>query len=98
MTAGPCSDLVAIARVFRALTSPVRVTLLDRLSAGPQAVGELVAATGFKQANVSKHLGVLSAAHLVRHTRHGSRVLYSIADQAVTALVEFARTGHQSRG
>lgn len=94
----PCADLPAIALVFRALASPVRVDLLARLADRPLAVEELVAATGCKQANVSKHLGVLSGAHLVRRTRDGSRVIYSIADPDVKDLLEFALRRHHPKG
>lgn len=96
MSSRPCADLAAVARVFRALASPTRVDLLDRLADHPHTVGELVTATRLKQANVSKHLGVLSAAQLVRGARHGNRVVYSLADPDVKALVEFVRAGRST--
>ena len=48
-----CADMDGIARVFRALASPVRIRLLDRLAERPLSVGELVAVTRLKQANMS---------------------------------------------
>ncbi len=53
-----------IAQRFRVIGEPMRIKLLDRLRDGPATVGELVAALGASQQNVSKHLGVL---HRGRH-------------------------------
>ena len=82
-------DLVElIAGRFRALAEPTRIKLLDRLREGEATVQELTEIIGSTQQNVSKHLGVLRQAGIVRRRRDGNFVHYSIADEGVFALCE----------
>lgn len=82
-------DLVElIAERFRALAEPTRIKLLDRLRDGEATVQELTEVIGSTPQNVSKHLGVLRQAGIVRRRRDGNYVHYSIADPGVYALCE----------
>jgi DNA-binding transcriptional ArsR family regulator len=77
-----------IAKRFRVLGDPLRITLLDRLRDGEATVSELREATGASQQNVSKHLGVLLEAGIVRRAKRGTSSIYSIADEGVFDLCE----------
>ena len=77
-----------IARRFRVLGEPMRIRLLERLREGEATVGELVDTVGGTQQNVSKHLGVLLQAGIVRRRKQGTASCYSIADAAIFALCE----------
>jgi DNA-binding transcriptional ArsR family regulator len=77
-----------IAQRFRMLSEPTRIRLLDALRAGPATVAELQSASGASQQNVSKHLGLLLDAGMVRRTKDGNRAFYSIADESVFDLCE----------
>lgn len=77
-----------IAKRFRVLGDSNRLRLLDALRDGPLSVGGLTEATDCTQQNVSKHLGILHEAHLVKRERIGTQALYSIADPAVFELCE----------
>lgn len=77
-----------IAQRFRVLGEPMRIRLLDVLRDGSLTVGELQEATGGSQQNVSKHLGVLRDAGLVRRVKDGTFARYEIADQTVFAICE----------
>ena len=81
-------QLAAVARVFSVLSEPSRLVLLQALRDGPLTVSELVEASGMKQANVSKHLGVLHHHRLVKRQRESICVRYEIADPIVFALCE----------
>ena len=82
-------DLVElIAERFRALAEPTRIKLLDRLREGEATVHELTEVIGSTQQNVSKHLGVLRRAGIVRRRRDGNYVRYWIADDGVLSLCE----------
>jgi len=83
---GPLVELIA--RRFRVLGEPMRIRLLDALRDGPLTVGALQEVTGASQQNVSKHLGVLHEAGLVRREKDGTSVRYEIADEMVFALCE----------
>src|SRR5688572_21956917 len=77
-----------ISERFRVLSEPMRIRLLDRLRERDATVGELTVATGATQQNVSKHLGVLSAAGILDRERDGNFVRYSITDPTIFELCE----------
>lgn len=80
-------DVVAAAELFKALSSPLRVTML-RLLNEPRTVGSLVTLTGSSQPLVSQHLRVLRAANLVVVERHGREAIYRVSDEHITHVVE----------
>jgi DNA-binding transcriptional ArsR family regulator len=82
----PLVDLIA--RRFRVLGEPTRIRLLDLLRDHDATVTELHEALGASQQNVSKHLGVLLQAGIVRRTKEGTSARYAIADDGVFALCE----------
>ena len=82
----PLVELVA--QRFRVLGEPMRIKLLDRLREGDATVGELQAALGASQQNVSKHLGILHAAGMVARTKDGNHSRYSISDPSVFELCD----------
>ena len=87
-------DLIElIARRFRVLGEPMRIKLLDHLRERPATVGELQTATASSQQNVSKHLGVLHDAGLLRRRKDGNFVRYEIADPVVFELCELVCGG-----
>jgi DNA-binding transcriptional ArsR family regulator len=82
----PLVDLIA--ERFRVLGEPMRIRILDRLREGEATVGELADALETSQQNVSKHIGVLARAGLVRRERDGNAVRCGIADPSVMELCE----------
>jgi DNA-binding transcriptional ArsR family regulator len=86
-----------VAQRFRVIGEPMRIRLLDGLREREQSVGELVEALDASQQNVSKHLGVLHQAGIVRRRKEGNRVLYAIADPSVFALCETVCGGLQQQ-
>jgi DNA-binding transcriptional ArsR family regulator len=82
----PLVDLLA--QRFRVLSEPMRIKLLDSLREGGASVGELQAALGASQQNLSKHLGILHAAGMVSRTKQGNHTLYAISDPSVFELCD----------
>ena len=58
-----------IAEVFKVLSEPMRLKILDSLRHGEKNVSELIKLTGSQQANVSKHLGIMKKAGVVNSRR-----------------------------
>jgi DNA-binding transcriptional ArsR family regulator len=79
-------QLDAVARLFGVLSEPSRLALLQALYGGPLKVSELMQACEMRQANVSKHLGVLHDHRLVKRQRNGTSIQYEIADPMIFAL------------
>lgn len=77
-----------VAARFRVLAEPMRIKLLDRLRDGDATVQELQEGLGVSQQNVSKHLGVLLRAGMVRREKQGTYSRYAIADDSVFELCD----------
>jgi ArsR family transcriptional regulator len=83
------SDALAlIASRFKVLSEPLRLQILQELETGEQSVGELTAAVGATQPNVSKHLKMLQDAGIVARKQEGNTAYYSIADESVLEMCE----------
>lgn len=74
------------ARVAQAMASDKRLELLDLLAQAPRHVEALANETEMSVANVSQHLQVLRAAHLVEADRAGNKVIYCLAGADVLRL------------
>lgn len=86
----PLNDeaLQLVARRFSVLAEPMRLRLIQALFEGERNVTELVGATGGTQANVSRHLQTLTAAHILSRRKEGLQVFYHIADPTIPKLCE----------
>lgn len=80
--------LELIAQRFKVLAEPLRLKILHVLGEDELTVGEIIAATGALQANISKHLGILQQAGLLRRRKDGLNVYYRICDESVFAVCE----------
>ena len=77
-----------VADRFKVLSEPARLEILSTLRHGEHTVSELVEATGFGQANVSKHLQLLFSQGFVDRRKEGVSVYYRLADKRVFQLCE----------
>lgn len=76
--------------LFRTLADPTRRALFERLCRdGEQTVGALTAKAKVSQPAVSKHLGVLKQAGLVRDRQEGRQIHYSAQRGALAPLVDW---------
>ena len=81
----PAQDLL-----FKTLADPTRRALFERLCRdGEQTVGALTAQAGISQPAVSKHLGLLKQAGLVRDRHEGRLTHYSAQRAALAPLVDW---------
>jgi DNA-binding transcriptional ArsR family regulator len=86
----PPAPVGVLAKYFRALGDPTRLSILSLLAERERSVGELVEATGHSQPNVSNHLACLRWCGFVATRREHRSVYYAIADDRVLALLELA--------
>ncbi|MBB4195194.1 DNA-binding transcriptional ArsR family regulator [Rhizobium aethiopicum] len=76
--------------LFRTLADPTRRALFERLCReGEKTVGALTAQAGVSQPVVSKHLGLLKQAGLVRDRHEGRQTHYSAQLGALAPLVDW---------
>ena len=76
--------------LFRTLADPTRRGIFERLCReGEQTVGALTARSGVSQPAVSKHLGALKQAGLVRDRHEGRQTHYSAQPGALDPLIDW---------
>ncbi|MFE6736035.1 ArsR/SmtB family transcription factor [Microbacterium sp. NPDC057650] len=93
MLSDPTRPLYEVkAGLFKGLAHPIRIRILEVLSAAPEAsVSELLDDTGLEASHVSQHLAVLRRNRLVVSERRGSLVYYRLAYPQVADLLRVAR-------
>ncbi len=76
--------------LFRTLAAPTRRAIFERLCReGEQTVGALTAQAGISQPAVSKHLGLLKQAGLVRDRHQGRQTHYRAEVRPLSALIDW---------
>ncbi|HVZ06069.1 metalloregulator ArsR/SmtB family transcription factor [Hyphomicrobium sp.] len=76
--------------LFKALSDPTRRALFERLCReGEQTVGALTARAKISQPAVSKHLGILREAGLVRDRHEGRQTHYAVHIGALSPLIDW---------
>ena len=71
---------------FRLLSEPARLRLLCLLRQGEHDVNALIQATGFSQSHISRQLGQLQRAGLLRSSREGNRTVWRVDGDLVEEL------------
>ena len=84
----PPAALTQVADYFKVLSELSRLQVLCSLKAGSKNVTEIMEETGLGQANVSKHLKILSQAGIVSRTPQGVSVYYEIVQPFIFDLCE----------
>jgi ArsR family transcriptional regulator len=86
----PAMDSVAageLAAVFRALSDPTRVSIVNRLACGEECcVCDLTDTFALSQPTVSHHLRILRDAGLVEAERRGTWAYYRLVPEAIERL------------
>jgi DNA-binding transcriptional ArsR family regulator len=78
--------------LFKTLSDPTRRAIFERLTRdGELTVHALTGRSGVSQPAVSKHLGVLKLAGLVRNRREGRETHYSADPQGLEPLIDWMK-------
>lgn len=78
--------------IFRTLADPTRRALFERLCReGEKTVGALTKGAGVSQPVVSKHLGILRQAGLVRDRHEGRNTHYTAQLDALAPLTDWTK-------
>lgn len=77
-----------IADFFKVLSEVSRLQIVCTLKRGEKNVSEIIEITGLGQANVSKHLKLLTQAGIVTRTQQRVNVIYAIANPLIFSLCD----------
>jgi ArsR family transcriptional regulator len=76
------------AQVFRALSAPDRLEILEFLRDGEKCVCEIVPHLNLIQPIVSRHLKILRDVGVIRCRKDGAKRMYSIVDVRILSAVD----------
>lgn len=67
-----------MAKVFKAMSHPTRLFILDKLNEGNHCVGELQEMVGIDMSTMSRHLSVLREAGIIAGEKRNNMVIYKL--------------------
>jgi len=74
--------------IIKALCNPVRLKIIQCISKKEKTVSELISNCSLSQSAVSQHLTKLKNAGLVKDSKNGREVFYSITDKNLSLISE----------
>lgn len=84
------------AGIFRALSHPTRIAILEVLRDGELSARTIQAKLGVEQANLSQHLAILRSQRIVVNRKEGNQVFYSIWNPVLVEVLDLMRLYVQS--
>jgi DNA-binding transcriptional ArsR family regulator len=79
------------AELFKALSHPTRIRILELLREGEKGVSQLQLALGTEGSTVSQQLAILRMKNLVDTRRAGNAIYYRLKDPQIADLLDAAR-------
>jgi DNA-binding transcriptional ArsR family regulator len=79
------------AQLFKLLTHPVRLAILDILRDGEHCVCHMEAHLGYRQAYISQQVAGLREAGLIHDRRDGWNIFYRVADPRIYSVMDTIR-------
>jgi len=76
------------AELFKILSNPVRIQILDTLRSGEISVNEIAQWIEVEASSVSQQLAILRRYNLVKGRREGNYIFYSVSDPAVFKVLD----------
>jgi ArsR family transcriptional regulator len=76
------------AKIFKALSDPSRLRIIEFLRDDEKCVCEIVSYLGIIQPVVSRHLKILKDCGLVNDKKDGNRRLYSVTDNRIFEVID----------
>ncbi|WP_456455245.1 ArsR/SmtB family transcription factor [Thermovibrio sp.] len=80
-----------VAEVFKALSHPTRVRIIDYLSDGEKCVKDIWQELGVPQPTVSQHINILKEAGIISYRKEGVKTCYKIEMPIVVKILKLIR-------
>ena len=78
-------------QIFKVLTHPARIAILEILRDGEHCVCHMESRLGLRQAYISQQLAVLREAGLIQDRREGWNIFYRVVDNRIFEVLEMVR-------
>lgn len=82
-----------LSQLFKALSHPARLWVIESLYAGERCVHELVEGLGLDFSTVSRHLSILKQAGMITDEKRGKNVYYRIKADCLQSLIQCLENG-----
>ena len=82
--------LTRVTQIFKALSDYNRLRIVELLQDGDASVGHITYSLNLTQSNVSHQLKILKQAQIVKASRQGQSMIYSIDDTHISNLFKQA--------
>jgi ArsR family transcriptional regulator len=79
------------AQTFQALAHPTRIAVVEALREGELPAGRLAEMLKVEQSNLSQHLAVLRAKHVLVNRKAGNQVYYAVRDPVLIEVLDLLR-------
>ncbi len=86
----PKRIIKSVSDLFGVLSNPIRLHILILLNEGEKDVKEIHEKLGISSSNVSQHLAILRAHHLVDIRNEGTHVFYKLHNDKVIDIIREA--------
>lgn len=93
----PPEAMLLVAARFKAMSDPLRLSILQLLEQGERKVSDICIAVNASQPNVSKHLKILHESGLLARRQEGNTAWYAIADESVFAICQLVCSSLRER-
>jgi len=74
--------------VFKALSDPTRLKILECIEKGEKCICEIIPYTGKSQPNVSQHLKVMKYAGIINERKDGIRIMIKASNNKIFKIID----------
>jgi ArsR family transcriptional regulator len=74
--------------IFKALSDPTRLKILEFIKDGEKCICEIIPYTGKSQPNVSQHLKVMKFAGIINERKDGNRIMIKASDNKIFKIID----------
>jgi len=80
--------------VFKALSDPTRIKILELIKNEEKCICEIIPETGKSQPNISQHFRVLRNANLIKQQKKGTNIWVAPMDYHIYSIIDQVRRMH----
>ena len=74
--------------IFKALTDPTRLKILECIKNGEKCICEIIPYTGKSQPNVSQHLKIMKHAGIIEERKDGTRIMIKAPNNEIYNIID----------
>lgn len=78
----------SVAEYFKALSHPTRIKIIELLDKKDMCVCEMMAELNLDQSHISRHLVVLKNNGIVKDSREGNKIFYTLTDRSIIEVIQ----------